>query len=183
MPITIGAKPESTFADPVGLLTDCHRRIEQFLSVLVEVSSQAGGKLTDEQRTAMETALRYFREAAPKHTADEERSLFPRLRSLDRPDVRTILSKVDSLETDHARADAAHAEIDRLGQEWLASGSLSEADAARLTALITDLSHLYRDHIALEEREVFPFAAAALDKSGREAIGKEMAARRGLRQS
>ena len=73
MPILIGAKPESSFADPIGLLTDCHRRIEQFLSMLLQVSSsERGGPLNSEQRNAVGTALRYFREAAPRHTADEE---------------------------------------------------------------------------------------------------------------
>ena len=43
MPVVIGGKPESSFADPIGLLGDCHRRIERFLAVLVEVSAQANG--------------------------------------------------------------------------------------------------------------------------------------------
>jgi hypothetical protein len=42
---------------------------------------------------------------------------------------------------------------------------------------------LYREHIAVEEREIFPVAAAVLGKFQREAMGGEMAARRGLRQS
>jgi hemerythrin-like domain-containing protein len=181
MPIVIGAKPESNFADPIGLLTDCHRRIEMFLSVLVQVSAQAGGgPLTSERRRAWETALRYFREAAPKHTADEEQTLFPRLRGLDRPEVKTVLERVELLETDHARANKAHAEVERLGQDWLASGSLSSADAERLCAVLAELTDLYRDHIAIEEREVFPAAAKLLSKSERDAIGDEMAARRGL---
>jgi hemerythrin-like domain-containing protein len=93
MPIVIGAKPESNFTNPIGLLTDCHRRIERFLSVLLQVSTTArGGELTLEQRTALETALRYFHDAAPKHTADEEQSLFPRLRQMDRPEVKEMLA-------------------------------------------------------------------------------------------
>ena len=156
MPIVIGAKPESNFADPIGLLTDCHRRIERFLSVLVQVGAQAkGGPLTVEQRTSLDTSLRYFREAAPKHTADEEQSLFPRLRALDLPELKAVLEKVDLLEKDHTEADKSHAEVDRLGQAWLASGSLTPADAERFSLLAGRLADLYRDHIALEEREVF----------------------------
>ena len=183
MPIVIGAKRESTFADPMGLLTDCHRRIERFLAVLVQLSAQAqGGLLSGEQRTALETALRYFREAAPKHTADEEETLFPRLRALDRPEVRAVLEKVDALEDDHARAERIHAEVDRLGQAWLASGSLAPAQAARLAELVNGLTDLYRGHIAVEERDLFPAAAAVLEGHERVAMGREMAARRGLRQ-
>ena len=183
MPIVIGARPESTFADPMGLLTDCHRRIERFLAVLVQLSARtSGGPLNGEQRTALETALRYFREAAPKHTADEEETLFPRLRALDRPELQAVLEKVDALEDDHARAERNHAEIDRLGQAWLASGSLAPAEAARLAELVTGLADLYRGHIAVEERDLFPAAAAVLEGHERAAMGREMAARRGLRQ-
>jgi hemerythrin-like domain-containing protein len=184
MPVVIGAKPESDFADPIGLLTDCHRRIERFLSVLAQVGAQAqGGLLTSEQRTALETALRYFRESAPKHTADEEQTLFPRLRSVDLPEVKAVLASVDSLESDHTQAQKSHAEVDRLGQAWLAAGSLLPADGLRFTALVGGLADLYREHIAVEEHEVFPVAAAVLGKSQREAMGGEMATRRGLHQS
>lgn len=70
MRVVIGGKPESTIADPIGLLCDCHRRIERFLSVLVQIASEAdGGRLSKEQCDSRGTALRYFREAAPKHTA------------------------------------------------------------------------------------------------------------------
>jgi hemerythrin-like domain-containing protein len=183
MPITIGGKPESSFADPMGLLTDCHRRIERFLSVLVQVSAQAhGGSLSSEQHAALETALRYFREMAPKHTADEEETLFPRLRSLDRPELKTLLEKISSLVSDHMRADRSHAEVDRLGQKWLASGSLAPADAERFSRLAGELAELYREHIGTEERELFPAAAAVLEKKQREAMGREMKARRGLSQ-
>ena len=78
MPIVIGGKPESDFTDPIGMLGDCHRRIVRFLHVFVQLAGQKqGGSLTSEERTLLSTSLRYFREAAPKHTADEEESLFP----------------------------------------------------------------------------------------------------------
>jgi hypothetical protein len=33
MPITIGKKIESDYWNPLGLLSDCHRRIEQFIDL------------------------------------------------------------------------------------------------------------------------------------------------------
>jgi hemerythrin-like domain-containing protein len=179
----IGQKPESSFADPLGLLADCHRRIERFLSVLVKVSAQSCGRsLTGEERASLDTALHYFREAAPKHIADEEETLFPLLRSLDRPELQTLLEKLNSLESDHARADRSQEEVDRLGQKWLASGSLEAADASRFALLVDELATLYREHIELEERELFPAAAEVLGDSERHAMGREMRARRGLEQ-
>lgn len=40
--IIIGRKPESSFADPLGLLNDCHRGIEHFLRLLITVTSEEG---------------------------------------------------------------------------------------------------------------------------------------------
>jgi Hemerythrin HHE cation binding domain len=81
MPVQIGAKNHE-YSEPLGLLSDCHRRIEMFLVSLSAIAKVAGPPLNDEGRRALENALRYFREAAPKHTADEEQSLFPRLSGL-----------------------------------------------------------------------------------------------------
>jgi len=181
VPVTIGGKPESSFSDPIGLLVDCHRRIERFLSVLEQVSTQArGGPLTREQQVALDTALRYFREAAPKHTADEEESLFPRLRSVARPQLKTVLERIGALERDHARADTDHAEVDQLGEKWLASGSLAPVDAERFSSLVNELALLYREHIAIEESELFPAAAIVLERAERQVMGQEMKTRRGL---
>jgi hemerythrin-like domain-containing protein len=176
MPVVIGAKPQANFSDPIGVLTDCHRRIERFLGVLVRVASDArGGALTEEQRIALDTALKYFREAAPKHTDDEENSLFPRLRAAGQ-----ALTELDALHDDHGRADRAHAEVDRLGREWLDRNSLAPADAGHLSELLTELSALYRAHIEVEEKAVFPLAAQVLPAGERVAMGKEMSARRGI---
>lgn len=180
MPIRIGGRPDSSFADPLGLLTDCHRRIERFLGVLVRVAERSGGPLEAGERSALETALRYFREAAPKHTADEEESLFPRLRARQDGAVSELLARVDALEREHVRAERAHQEVDRLGRAWLEAGALSPEEAACLRALLAELEQLYRDHIAVEDHEVFPAAAKVLAVEERRAIGREMAARRGF---
>ena len=66
-----------------------------------------------------------------------------------------------------------------IGRAWLTAGELSTSDAARLSALLHELTDLYHRHIAVEEDEVFPFAARSLTGPEREAMGGEMAARRG----
>ncbi|HSE21353.1 MAG TPA: hypothetical protein VLB68_06825 [Pyrinomonadaceae bacterium] len=54
MPVQIGQPVESDFGDPLGLLSDCHRRIELFLNVLLTVSRQAkGGELSSEQQDSL----------------------------------------------------------------------------------------------------------------------------------
>jgi len=181
VPIAIGAKRESDFTDPIGMLGDCHRRIERFLNVLLRVAEQARGEaLNEEQCGALETALRYFRDAAPKHTADEEESLFPRLRRIENAEVRALLARVESLEEEHVCADRSHGEVDNLGRLWLRDGRLSPEQASRLLTVLVQLRDLYLRHIATEDTEVFPAARAALSASERAAIGGEMASRRGI---
>jgi hypothetical protein len=43
VPIAIGQKLESDFRNPLGLLSDCHRRIERFLDGLIAISEEAQG--------------------------------------------------------------------------------------------------------------------------------------------
>ena len=181
MPIQLGAPPENSFDTPLGLLSDCHRRIERFLEQLLHVTETAGGRPLDPaQRDALEAALRYFREAAPLHTQDEEASLFPRLRASGLPAARAALAALERLEADHDRADAAHAEVDRLGRAWLTDGTLPEAAAGRLAALLGDLRETYRRHIAVEDSQIFPLANRALTPDEIAHVGREMALRRGL---
>lgn len=184
MPVSLGARPQSGFDDPLGLLSDCHRRIESFLGILIRVaelaSGESAGALPPDHRAALEAALRYFREAAPRHTRDEEDSLFPRMREADDLRVREALAAVARLEREHAEADSLHAEVDRLGRQWLAGGRLQPAENARLRVVLLRLQGLYREHIALEDGHIFPLAAKSMSPAQLRAVGVEMAARRGL---
>src|ERR1043165_2449893 len=144
MGIQIGAKLSPTFAQPLELLSDCHRRVESFLRALLVVTEQArGGALDVRQREGLETALRYFREAAPKHTADEEESLFPRLRALKDASVDAALEKIDALEADHEKAKSDHDLVEVLGQKWLTSGNLDESDTSHMKAALARLHAIY----------------------------------------
>ena len=177
MAVQIGSKNHS-FSEPTGLLSDCHRRIEMFLRTLESVSSLIDKPLDKQAQTALESALRYFREAAPKHTADEEESLFPRLRQVHRPEVEAAVRTLDALEHDHLHADRLHAEVDRLGQKCRHQGSLSPSDAAGFRTRIAELAVIYKDHIRVEDEVVFPVAGRMLSESDKAQIASEMASRR-----
>jgi iron-sulfur cluster repair protein YtfE (RIC family) len=179
MPVQIGAKAHS-FSQPTQLLSDCHRRIEMFLGSLERVAEVIDRPLTDEAKSALEAALRYFREAAPKHTADEEESLFPRLRRLDNSELKTALAALDALERDHRRADSLHAEVDSLGRRCLEQGYLLVSDSRRFHEAVADLVSIYGVHIRIEDNVVFPAAGKNLDQAEKTAIAVEMANRRNL---
>ncbi len=180
MAIQIGQKPSPTFAQPLELLSDCHRRVESFLRALILVSDQAqGGKLDARQREALETALRYFREAAPKHTADEEESLFPRMREHGGELTRHAIEQLQALEADHVTAKHAHATVERFGQEWLERDSLSPEGLREMTLCLRELHVIYERHIAIEDEQIFPLAGKVLTAETLEKVGREMASRRG----
>jgi hemerythrin-like domain-containing protein len=180
MPIQIGQKPSPTFQQPLELLSDCHRRVESFLRALVLVAEQArGGKLNLRQCEALETGLRYFREAAPKHTADEEESLFPRMRQHGRSATRATLARIEALERDHQVAKPGHDVVEKLGQQWLAEGHLSHDEAECLLDSLYELQSIYEGHIAIEDNEILPLAKEVLDSKTLTDVGREMAERRG----
>jgi len=176
----IGAKRESDFSEPLGMLGDCHKRIRFFLNDLARLAESAEEPLDGTRRVALERALRYFRESGPRHTADEEESLFPRLRAIKDARLDETLEKVRELEADHERANKAHDAVDVLGARWLAEGVLGGEEAARLRALLRDLSELYEHHLDVEDTQVFPMAAFLLTEEDQIAVGREMAMRRGI---
>lgn len=181
MPIAIGQQLESDFRNPLGLLSDCHRRIERFLDGLIAISEEAqGNKLDDVQRQQFEVGLRYFREAAPKHTLDEEESLFPRLRLHYDGESLTAFALLDGLHADHTEAEKKHQMVDDLGRAWLADDRLSPDNARIFISLLKELRATYEKHIAVEDNELFPLAGRILDRAELEAISQEMAVRRGL---
>jgi hemerythrin-like domain-containing protein len=180
MPVTIGTT-ENTFANPIGLLSDCHRRIERFLGALLQIATDIqGGTLDTRHRDALDAALKYFRQAAPKHTADEEEDLFPAMREMDPSRAAAILASLDRLEDDHKDANRWHREVEEIAERWLRQDALSGPDAVRLKTVLTHLSDLYRRHIAIEEQEIFPLAQASLPEHAKQMIGRRMASRRGV---
>lgn len=173
MGIQIGAKPDSGFDDPIGMLKDCHRRIEQFLHILCVVVERAQGRtLTAEESAALHAALTYFQVGGQRHTADEEQSLFPRLQSLN------ATEELDRLENDHSRAADLHVQVEQLYQRWISLGSLSDPETRHLLDATAQLRALYDAHIAVEDNIIFPRAKQILDSGTISTIGEEFRARR-----
>jgi hemerythrin-like domain-containing protein len=175
MAIQIGAKPDSGFDDPIGMLKDCHKRIKGFLDILCVVVDRAQGRgLTDEERSAVQAALQYFRTGGQRHTADEEESLFPRLRK----SAAESFEEIDRLEDDHCEANDLHGSVEQLYSTWIESGGLDSQATGQLLSQSARLQQLYSDHIHVEESTVFPRASQVLDSRTIAAIGTEFRLRR-----
>jgi hemerythrin-like domain-containing protein len=176
MGIQIGAKPDSGFDDPIGMLMDCHRRIEHFLNILCIVAERAHGRaLSEDETAAVQAALQYFRVGGKRHNADEEESLFPRLR---RQPNDGQFDSIQGLEEEHRSADELHRSVETLYTKWISAGFLDNDDDRRLSSSTERLKKLYAGHIQIEEQIVFPRAAQALDSAAIQAIGLEFRERR-----
>jgi hemerythrin-like domain-containing protein len=175
MAIQIGAKPDSGFDDPIAMLKDCHRRIESFLGILCVVVARVQGRcLTSEERDAVNAALQYFRTGGQLHTADEEESLFPRLRKSD----EGSFAEIDRLENDHREANDLHRSVERSYSIWIESGGLGSEKTQQLLSQAVRLKELYSDHIQVEETIVFARAIEVLDSHAIAALGTEFRSRR-----
>jgi len=162
------------FDDPLGMLVACHRRIERELITLGRLQRHLPEHgCDDDARAAARAVLKYFDGAAPNHHADEEASVFPRLRAVAQGTAEVLLAE---LEHDH----------DEISASWRHLRPLLVGIAAGVRANLSprqvdDLRTLYLSHIGREERLLIPFAVRALDGATLRKIGEEMAARRGAR--
>lgn len=179
--IHLGDKALAGFNDPIEMMKDCHRRIEHFLDVLRKVERRFGQSvLDDEGRDALLASLNYFANSAPHHTADEEESLFPRMRHSSDADARAVLADLDRLEHDHVRCETCHASVNQIVRQWLEVGRLDGVLQNRLRATLDELATIYTGHIQLEETRVFAIASHILKPEQLREIGDEMKERRSL---
>lgn len=179
MALQIGTTGQAGIDRPFALMSDCHRRVEYFLSIFQRVLERyCDVPLDREARSALIVSSRYFRESAPNHTADEEDSLFPRLRALDRNDLELLLLEAERLEREHDRAEELHHAVEERVEKWLDVGSLEENEFKCLREDLDALTTLYSQHISFEDSVLFPRAQEVLMPSAIEEIGSEMAARR-----
>ena len=178
--IQIGANRPPSFDDPLGLLVDCHRRIEYFLGVLGgAIRTNRRGPLNTEGRELLDRALGYFREGLPRHTEDEEESVFPRLRRAAKSADEDVLSHLTALEREHLEERQRVEKVLRR-LELLVSGEVyAEGTLDELEDEVDLLREAFAAHIAREEQLVFPVAARLLGKDDLAAAGREMARRRG----
>ena len=163
-----------SFDQPLEMLAACHERIEEKLVVLERLTPHLETKGCDgEAQSAAHSVLRYFDTAGVFHHQDEDRDLFPILRTRaaarGRPE---IAAAVDELEREHETMDGQWL---RLRQRLLA---ITEGEPRLDPEEVARFAWLYRRHMDRESAALLPFAREALDASDRAALGERMAARR-----
>lgn len=149
------------FDDPIGVLKDCHRKIKRSLHVLWVIADRAAGReLTGEEITAVRSAMDCLRVEVTRHTADEEQSLFPRLRG---ETISGDSEELGVLEDNRRQADRLHAIVHSLYSAWISARALRPESQLRLLSCTETLKRLTEQHIQVEEQIVFPRAQQVLD--------------------
>ena len=105
-----------------------------------------------------------------RHTADEEESLFPRLRAESTAATSSEISLARERSSPRQRSARA---VDALYTAWIAAGHFHPEDEQRLQSATKQLKCLYEEHIQIEEKTVFPRATEMLDSQTIAAIGLE----------
>ena len=160
----------------VEMLERCHGKLQLRLDELTDAARSLGDDRTN--RDALATAVAtvaFLLRTAPRHEADEEESLFPRLAALGTDGIKSVL---DQLATQHRAQGQLHGQLERLAGGWTQQTELGEHDARLLAKLAAELRTAYAEHIALEDAHLLP-AARSLPTAELAEIADEMHARRG----
>jgi hemerythrin-like domain-containing protein len=171
--LNLHATPSAGFDEPFEMLVACHQRVERMLDLLERLAQhllQSGNDAG--ARQAAVDVMRYFDLAGPAHHEDEERYLFPALRTQGDATLQTLVAR---LQQDHVDMARQWGDVRADLQAVRAAGLVDQGAGARWAAFAA----LYRGHIQAEERDAYPAARALLDGPACAVMAQEMARRRG----
>ena len=166
--------PAASFAQPFDMLAACHERLARSLGLLGRLMEHLDTAGPDSNaRSAASDVWRYFELAAPQHHRDEELHLVPVLQASG--DARLQQAAAQML-ADHQQFRAVW---QRLGPALAALRDGDPPARSVLQALAQRFIALHGPHLALEDTLVFPRLRPLLPEAVQQAMGAEMARRRG----
>jgi hemerythrin-like domain-containing protein len=172
--IGLPAGASAGFDTPFEMLEACHERVHRMLDLIDRLSRHLTQQGVDtEACQAARDVMRYFDQAGPAHHEDEERHVLPRLRAAARHDL------ADRLHADHEQMAMAWQRV-RADLVALTEGAWDAAAQPDADRRWQAFAALYQVHIRVEEDEAYPAARTGLEAEAEQAMGREMAARRGV---
>ncbi len=165
------------FTKPLDLLVHCHENIERQLEALARAAEvlRVGDSLNTAQAfAAIDAACKHFAVAGIRHTADEEESLFPRLRKSETSAGDEALAAMSELESQHRTAEDMHRQFDEFVLSLPRDGSADTRELDSFGEMTAELAAFYRPHIFMENNLVFPIAGRILSDGEIHAQGEEM---------
>ena len=170
----------SSYDEPFELLGACHERVERSLQLLVRLCQHLKVQGVDASaRDAARDIRRYFDIAAPLHHEDEELHVFP---VLEQSDDERLQDACARLRDEHLRIHAQWQVLRTLLAQLDSTpeGPLPEGQMGVLSRAADAFVDIHQEHLRLENQLVFPSARQGLNAARQQAMGEEMASRRGL---
>lgn len=174
MHATTGA-PDTSACARLGafeILAHGHEHLAQRLGLLAALAGELerDPRLDERRLAVLADVLTFIDTVVPLHGADEEQTLFPRLRALPEFRVSHGHTPMDCMEREHVEHRALLAALKR---DVLLRRPADVARAARAVA------SAYREHMAREDEVLFPWAREQLaDPAELERMAGEMRQRR-----
>ncbi len=169
----VGGAFAPSFDNPLEMLLACHGRIQSQCATLHKLLQHLSSHGCDTQaQQAAQAILRYFDTAGQNHHDDEEQDLFPCLLATPNSEVHELIAR---LLDEHKVLNAAWHQLRPL--------LLDIAEGREVALDIKSVEHFIKvhdRHISLENEQLLPQAARLLDTIQLEALGRSMAARRGV---
>lgn len=171
MHLTLGRRAAPV--DVADLLLECHARIRYFTKLARKLGETTG--LSDQEiREAAIAVRRFLSESLPLHVADEEQSLAPRLQGR-RPEIDRALQLMSE---EHAHHEPRIADLVALCARLGRAPDLHAALRGSLERTAGSLESDLAAHLAREEEILIPAIRELLDDADREAMLRELRARR-----
>ncbi len=161
--------------DAISLLLGCHDRIRNFTDVGMRLAQSPQAPAKD-RADAARAVLRYYTVALPLHEADENESVYPRLRRALPPGELAVANQ--QMVEQHTAINAAVAELLPMWQQIERQPHSHSELAERLRLQTEHLRSLWNIHLALEEEQVIPAMRKYLAAEELSRIAQEMRDRR-----
>lgn len=169
------AQPSPAPSGPREMLQDCHARIRHFMH-LSRTLAEARGASEAQVAEAAESVFRYFKYALPLHEADENETLYPRLRDAA-PLGTPLRDAARAMVEQHHAIDELVAELLSLCDSIRCNPERLPAAAPALQQVAEALERVFATHLHMEETVIFP-SLAQLPAAELEAMAREMQQRR-----
>lgn len=168
---------EADFEHPLQMLEACHNRIEMQCETLRRLAEHLPVHGCDAQaQQAASNIMRYFDSAGRHHHEDEEQDFFPRLAaSAKGVEAERVAFLVGRLTREHRELETTWLKL-REALETIAYGDIAPLDEKE----VDRFCRLYNVHIGLERDTLIPLAMQLVSVDDMAAIGRAMAARRGV---
>lgn len=167
------AAPE--FEDAFSLLLGCHDRIRHFTEVGMRLAQSPQAPAIDRAEAAR-AVLRYYTVALPLHEADENESVYPRLKRALPPGELAHANQ--EMVDQHIGIDVTIAELVPMWRQIEREPQSQEELEQRLRLRTEHLRSLWNAHLALEEERVIPAMRRYLGAEELSQIAQEMRDRR-----